>query len=366
VDTAVKIAKVQIWRYRLPFVKPLTFLGSPLAGREGFVLAVTGKSGTTGYGECAPLPGYSRESLSDALSQLEMVTKRLRTADITDSPFLEQAARLCEGVDAASVKFAVESALLSLGASLTDKPVAALLSADFALRVPVNALIESNENLTSRLAELAAHNCRAAKLKVGRRKLAEDIDTVRRVRDTLPPHIALRLDANRAWTMDEAVSFARGVQDCSIEYIEEPLRQSEDLPRLHAIMPNLPLAVDESVRDMSTEYIRAAEHFSAVVIKPTVIGGILRSLTIARACRQSGKKAVYGAAIESSLGLSMIAQIAATLIQDVPIGLDTARLFAVDLVTPSLAIENYEIDIRKLHANGYALNLNVLEEVSRG
>lgn len=329
-------------------------------------MAVTDKSGTTGYGECAPLPDYSRETMGEAKSELVDIARRLQNFDMADSAPLDMAAELCGESVASSVQFAVESALLSLAASEAGEPVAATLSPDFALSVPVNALIESNDNLSSRLAELAAHNCRAVKLKVGRLRLAEDIKTVKQTRDTLPPHITLRLDANRAWTLDQAVQFAQGIQHCRIEYIEEPLRESAELALLHEAAPNLPLAVDESVRDMDIDYFRRAAHFSAAVIKPTVVGGISRSLAIARACRRSGKKAVLGASIESSLGLLMIAQMAAALVQDVPIGLDTARLFSRDLITPSLKTVDFSVEIDRGSIHNCALNQDLIEEVSLG
>jgi O-succinylbenzoate synthase len=334
--------------------------------RDGLVLAVTDQHGHRGLGECAPLLGYSRESLDEAERQLVAVARRILHSEIVDIPPLESAAAICGKEAASSVRFAVESALLSLEAVTLDQPVAGVLARDFALSVAINALVESSDNLSSRLAELSVHNCRAAKLKVGRQTLAEDIEMVKRVRESLSPDIALRLDANRAWTLDQATRFAEGIQGCAIEYIEEPLRDSSELPLLHNVFPELPLAIDESVRDMNIDSIREAEHITAVVIKPTVGGGIARSLAIVRACRQSGKTPVLGAAIESSLALGMIAQMAASLILDIPIGLDTARLFSRDLISPSLELVDYAIDIDQPGFRMGTLNEDVIEEVPLG
>lgn len=362
----MKINRVQIFSYRLPFREPISFLSSQVTVREGMVLCITDKSGLCGYGECAPLPGYSRETMDKAKSELITVARRLRNLEIAELNPLEIATTLCDDSAASSVRFAVESALVSLAASEIDGPVASILAHDFALQVSVNALIESPKKLTSRLAELTAHNCRAVKLKVGRQTLANDIETVTLVRNSLPLEIALRLDANRAWTLDKADQFAQGIHQCAIEYIEEPLRDSAELPLLHDNAPDLPLAIDESVKDMDIEYIREAGHFCAVIIKPTVVGGIARSLDIVRACRQSEKKAVLGATIESSLGLLMIAHMAASLIQDTPVGLDTSRLFSRDLISPPLRIVDYSIEIDQHGSSAYTLNQDVLEEVLCG
>lgn len=337
-----------------------------MTAREGSVLVLNDQSGRRGLGECAPLLGYSSESLSEAERQLVTVSRRILHSEIEDVQPLESAAAICDGSLPSSVRFAVESALLSLAALLADSPVAAILSPDYALSVPVNALVESSDNLRSRLGELAAHNCRAVKLKVGRHALAEDIETVKRVRESLSPEIALRLDANRAWTLDQATRFAEGIRGCAIEYIEEPLRDSNELALMHNVAPELPLAIDESVRDMSIDNIREAEHLRAVVVKPTVVGGIARTFEIVRACRQSGKTPVLGAAIESSLGLGMIAIMAASLISDTPIGLDTARLFSRDLISPPLDLVDYAIDIDQPGFRICTLNADVIEEVPLG
>jgi o-succinylbenzoate synthase len=331
--------------------------------REGFVLAVTAQSGEIGYGECAPLPGYSRESLSSALIHLRVMAHSLADFDLDPHDALAQAVSLLHDSYSASVRFAVESALLSLSAAALKKPQAALLSADFSPRVDINALIESADNLESHIASLADSNCRAVKLKVGRQSVNDDIASVIQVRRLLPDDISLRLDANRAWTLDDSSSFARGVSDCGIEYIEEPLRICADLRLFHERFPSLSLAIDESVLDMSLAQLQTANYLAAVVIKPTVIGGLTRAIQIADTCMQTVKMPVISAAIESSLGLSTLAHLASSLGLDIPIGLDTARLFATDLISPVLSMTNHSIWIENLYTSGFSLNTAVLDEV---
>jgi O-succinylbenzoate synthase len=110
--------------------------------------------------------------------------------------------------------------------------------------------------------------------------------------------------------------------------------------------------------------MRSADYVRAVIIKPTIVGGIARALEIVRVCRESDKTPVISGLIESSLGLSVLAHVASALNVDIPIGLDTARLFAADLVTPSFPVENYTINIARLYADGFTINRAQIEEVS--
>lgn len=360
------ITRVRLYSYQLPLVAPLVFLNSPIEFREGFLLQIEDNDWNVGLGECAPLPGYSRESLEHAGTELQRLARALKNAEIDDHFPLESAATITEIETSSSVRFAVESALVTLAAWKRAQPVATMFNEDFALDVPVNALLESRDIISSHLTQLSAGNCRAAKLKVGRQAVDKDIELVRFVREQLSPDVSLRLDANRLWTFDQASRFAGGIAGCEIEYIEEPLRDSSELPRFSKSYSGLPLAIDESTRDIAIDQIRTGDHFQAVVIKPTVVGGIARSFEIIRVCKLSEKKAVLGAAIESSVGLTMIANMAASLLDDTPIGLDTGRLFARDLVEPRLSISDYCVAIDPDNPTEFSLNSDLLHEVPLG
>ena len=62
----------------------------------------------------------------------------------------------------------------------------------------------------------------------------------------LDHHISLRLDANRAWTLDEALEFASGIKGIKIEYCEESLKNPEQLDSFLE-KSDLPIALDETL-----------------------------------------------------------------------------------------------------------------------
>ena len=359
----MRIEAVRLYRYSLPLVRPIAFGSEALSTRDGVILSVTDDAGQSGLGECAPLPGYSSESLVASMIALRALADRVQDKRLSSDKALEQAQEVAAGLDVpSSAMFALESALLMLSARHPGKTVASLLSSRHSDTVEINALIESDDQLEARVAEVIAKGARAVKLKVGRQAVADDIALARRIRQLLPRSIRLRLDANRAWSLADAVVFADGVFQGDIEYIEEPVRDSAQLAELNNRAPQVPLAIDESVRFWSLEQIRSAGYLKAVVLKPTVIGGIGRTVLLARACRESGKTPVISSSIESSIGLSMLAHLSAALTPDTPSGLDTARLLADDLVTPRFPSGMFRINLGELNGSHETINHPLLEE----
>ena len=71
----MKIVEFKIFRYTLPFKQECIVRGQRLEKREGFIIQLRSEEGLLGYGEVAPLPHFSRESLSDVLEQLRRLQK---------------------------------------------------------------------------------------------------------------------------------------------------------------------------------------------------------------------------------------------------------------------------------------------------
>ena len=62
----MKIRRTDVYRYTLPLKEPLTLRGETFAEREGLLLRVESDTGAHGWGEAAPLPGFSTENCDQA------------------------------------------------------------------------------------------------------------------------------------------------------------------------------------------------------------------------------------------------------------------------------------------------------------
>lgn len=200
--------------------------------------------------------------------------------------------------------------------------------------------------------------CRTAKVKVAEpgQTLADDVARVRAVRREMGPEGRIRVDANGAWNLDEAEHAVHVLADCDLEYIEQPCASVDELAELRRRIGylDIPIAADESVR-RATDPLAVARAGAAdiLVIKAQPLGGVRRARRIVE---EAGLPAVVSSALDTSVGLSMGAALAAALPQlDYDCGLGTSVLFAADVCEPPLTPSFGAIPARRVVPDADAL-----------
>jgi O-succinylbenzoate synthase len=176
--------------------------------------------------------------------------------------------------------------------------------------------------------------CRTAKVKVAApgQTLTDDVARLRAVRDALGPEGRIRVDANGLWNVDEAEHAIHALAEFDLEYVEQPCATIEELAEIRERTAYLgvPIAADESVR-RSTDPLAVARAGAAdiLVIKAQPLGGIRAALSI---IGQSGLPVVVSSALDTSVGLSMGAHLAAAIPElQFDCGLGTVALLAADV-----------------------------------
>lgn len=214
-------------------------------------------------------------------------------------------------------------------------------------RIPVNTTVPAVDAQTAHDMVLRS-GCATAKIKVAEpgQRLADDQARVEAVRDALGPHGHIRIDANGAWDVDEAIAALRLLDRAAqgLQYAEQPCETLEEMARLRQKV-DVRLAVDESIRT-AADPLRVAGLAAAdiIVVKVQPLGGVRRALQVVEA---AGLPAVVSSAVETSVGLAAGAALAAAL-PDLPYacGLGTAPLLAGDVVTDPLTPSDGHIDVR--------------------
>lgn len=196
--------------------------------------------------------------------------------------------------------------------------------------VPVNTTVPAVDPPTAH--DLVRRSgCRTAKVKVAEpgQTLADDIARVEAVRDALGSAGRLRIDANGAWSVDEAADALQQLSGFDLEYAEQPVADLESMAQLRRRV-DVRLAADESVR-RAEDPLRVAglEAADVVVLKVQPLGGVRACLRVAEAC---GLPVVVSSAVETSVGLAAGVALAAAL-PELPFdcGLGTATLLAGDV-----------------------------------
>ena len=201
--------------------------------------------------------------------------------------------------------------------------------------VPVNTTIPAVEPEQAH-AMASASGCSTAKVKVAEpgQTLADDLARVEAVRDALGPRGRVRVDANGAWSVDEAVTALKTLDAFDLEYAEQPVRTLEEMATLRR-RTDVRLAADESVRTAADPLrVKGLEAADVVVLKVQPLGGVHRCLEVAEAC---GLPVVVSSAVETSVGIAAGVALAAAL-PELPFacGLGTVQLLQQDVVSESL------------------------------
>jgi len=357
----VKLARFDLYRYTLPFSRPLTLEGITLRHREGLLLRLSGDDGSVGWGESAPLPSFSGESLDDAASQLRRLAGSMMGRQATDDwvdPYGEFGREL-DGTTP-SVRFGLELAAWNLHGASSGKTLPELMTPSPRDVVPVNGLLSGSlVDVLEEARRMRGAGYRSVKLKVGARTIAEDAALVRALGEELGDGISLRLDANRAWAYEEAAEFLR--DGARFAYVEEPLADPARLPELVGEF-GVPVALDESL--VGTKLEELEDFAVAFVLKPTLLGGISRTLRVAERALRLGATPVISSAYESGVGTAALVALAAG-IGDRPVaaGLDPYRMMAEDLLETPLTLPAPSVVVREAADASHTIDVRRLKRL---
>jgi o-succinylbenzoate synthase len=213
---------------------------------------------------------------------------------------------------------------------------------------PVRATVPVNVTVPALGPERAAavvrdsSGCRTAKVKVAEpgQSTADDLARLEAVRDALGPEGQLRVDANGAWSVDEATRVIPLLDRAAggLEYVEQPCADVEDLAAVRRRVA-VRIAADESIRRAEDPYrVRDLAAADVAVLKVQPLGGVRACLRIAQ---DIGLPVVVSSALETSVGIAAGVALAAAL-PELPFacGLATVQLLTDDVaVHPLLPVE---------------------------
>lgn len=302
--------QAKLYHYQIPIDTQFVLKDKQLKNREGLFVCLK-ESDRTGWGEISPLYGFSNETLAMATSQ---VIDSLKGWQNNETMLFEKLFP--------SVAFGLSMAKMELAQPLPC-----------AQYQPVLLCNDSSDNTLARLS-----NARLAKLKIARLSPKADGINAARLLSSLP-QLRLRLDANRAWHLSDALEFANAIPKhlyTRIDFIEEPCQTPKETV-LFAKQTSLNFAWDETTREADFS-LSQLDYFStqlkAIILKPTLIGTVEKNHLLIQKAHQLGLQAVISSSLETSLGLSQLAQLSHLFTPNTPAGLDTLSLMPVQLIRP--------------------------------
>ncbi len=299
---------------------PVVSARGSLDVRELLLVRLEGDDGFVGVGEAAPLVSYDGVSIEDVRAALEDCREVLAASDGSDPERV-----LADCVQAAvlpQASAAVDLALWDLAGRRAGEPVWRMLGARSPEPVSVNATITAPDRAGAarQAGEFVKRGFSCLKLKVG---VGDDAARVAAVRAAAGQDAQIRLDANGAWSVDQAVPMLRALEPAGIELCEEPVSGLQANAEV-AEACEVPIAIDES---SALPGALDARWCDSVCLKITRCGGISGVLDAARRARGAGYSVYLASTFDGPIGIAGALHVASALAPDRPCGLATLDIF---------------------------------------
>ena len=292
-------------RLSIPFREPFVTSSGVVAERELALLRLE-EDGVVGYGEAAPFEPYDGISVDAAAAAL------LNGGGQGGPP---------------QARAAEEMARLDLEARRAGRPV----GEPGAEAIAVNRTLPAGppDEVAARAAEGLRAGYACFKVKVG---LPDDAERVGAVREAIGPWPALRVDANGAWDVDEAVAAIAALAPLDLELVEQPCRTLEELAEVRRRVAPVPIAADEPIASAAdVRAAAAAEACDAVNVKLAPSGGFDAARATVAAAREHGLEPYLSSTLDGPWGIAAALQLAATEGLALACGLATLELFDAEL-----------------------------------
>ncbi len=343
---AITIRNIRLHSVALPFVEPLRTSFGEEPFKTAVLIELETDGGVTGWGEATVeiMPGYSSETMGTAHHILqEFLVPLLLGKTISDATEVPDLIRSVRGHPMA--KHGVEAAVWDAIAKTNNIPLADYFAAhlpsghasrgyaNVGVSIGIKPSVEATlETITKRVNE----GYKRIKLKI---EPGWDVELARGVRAAYPD-ILLMLDANSAYTLDDA-EHLKQLDEFNLLMLEQPLGH-DDIFQHSKLQPQLstPICLDESIK--SADDLRLALELGACRIlnlKPSRVGGYTESLEIYRVCVESKLPLWIGGMLETGVGRA--ANLAFASLPGVTLPCDisaTSRYFKQDISEPPFVL----------------------------
>lgn len=300
----MNIKKIEIFGIRLDLKQPFVVSYDRYEDMPTVLTRIETKSGVVGWGEAVPDQHVTGETWE---STLQIIEHELAPILINKNPFdinmIHQ--QMDEKIFAVpSAKAALDIALYDAMGKLSNQPVYRLIGgrAHDTLDIPQVISILSPQEMAIEAKKIVSEGYDNIKIKVGTDP-ETDIARIRAVREVIPDHIKLRVDANQGWNVTDAIDVIEQTKDCKVEWYEQPVKAGD-----HQGMADIRQAThvnimaDESIHEIGDLiHLMQCHGVDLVNIKLMKTGGIYPALSLAHLADSAGIPCQVGSMVESAI-----------------------------------------------------------------
>jgi L-alanine-DL-glutamate epimerase-like enolase superfamily enzyme len=339
--SSVKITGVDVYYYDLPLLEPFKISIAEMKDALNVLVCLQTDQGIVGWGEAAPFPALTGDTQATSIAAAKDIAELVTGQDALNY------AKIINAIHSfiphnPCIKAAFDMALFDILGKAADLPLYKLLGgAKNSFETDLTISLHSPEETAIRGSEAVKKGFKTIKAKVGV-SLESDVARMRCLREAVGPEVNIRIDANQAWTVPEAIKTLDRLTEYNIQFIEQPV-PSWDLDGLKQVRQSvrIPVMADEALFSPADALkIIKSEAADYLNIKLMKAGGILPSLKIAHLGDAAGLRCMVGCMNESNLAISAGAHLHASQSHVIFADLDTSFFLKVDPVIGGIKINN--------------------------
>lgn len=332
------------YAFKIPFKTPFRISNQVISSRNG-ILLVFDAGDFKAYGEVAPLPGFSKESLEQVLSVLIENQKNLESAISNDDA--EQLISILDSIHSfPSLSFGLDSLILDLKSRQEGRLISDMLfNSNLSPKVNGAIGVQDVSESVNKADALVSDGINTLKLKVGVDH-QQEIKVLKKVREKYPS-IKIRIDANQAWKIDDAIKYLKDFEEFDIEYCEQPVSEFDiaGMKKVKGVV-KIPIAADEAVRNFQQAKTLIEENAcDLLILKPSLFGRINNCIVTKDWANSHNIDVVVTTAFDTIVGRTITAVLAS--------GLGSGK-YAHGLATGRFLNEQFKIP-QEIHKGTYQL-----------
>lgn len=291
--------------------------------RSGIYISLEDEFGNISKGEIAPLKGFSSETLNEVYNNLKTVSEKLLNQNIVDFKVPQNLKLL------PSVSFGIEQAIIGLAIKrekefLKDKYK--LISQKSILQSAVVG-IETKTRILNKVNNYYKCGIKTVKLKIGRKKLADDLKIINLIQNKFGNKIKIRLDVNGAWGKSDLEKNLKKLENFKIEFIEDPTLDLKTLINISK-KTTIPIAPDFAVKNINIlKTLVEKKIFKFIVIKPTILGSPIEILKLIKKAASLDVNLIISSSFETKTGSDFLKLLASLVHHKYAHGLGTKKYF---------------------------------------
>ncbi|UOY92533.1 dipeptide epimerase [Ectobacillus sp. JY-23] len=309
----MKITDIKVTRRLIPLRKPFKTALRTATEIENVEVAIHTDAGIIGKGSAAPTPVITGDFASGIEEALQgPIRAVLLGKDVADFQMLLTSIQ-SSCIGNTSAKAAADMALHDLYCRSLGVSLSMWLGGRKKIRTDMTVGVDTPSVMAQEAATHVQNGFDKLKVKVGM-DAALDLERITAIKEQVPSHIQLRLDANQGWTPREAVALIREMEarELGIELVEQPVH-AKDWEGLKYVTErvNTPIMADESIFSAADAMkLVQGRYVDLLNIKLMKCGGIREAWRIADIAQTAGVKCMVGSMMESSLSVAAIAHVA--------------------------------------------------------